>query len=51
MVAWSGKRISSLRLYREAPTNGYEHVPFLVLYCIALYLCYHTVGEQYTEGE
>lgn len=49
-MKWSGKRITKLLLFRQVSTQGYEHVPFLLLYCIALYLCYHTIGEQYTEA-
>jgi manganese-transporting P-type ATPase len=50
MVTWSGKRIVSLSLYKKISTQGYEHIPFLICYCIALYYCYQTVGEQYTEA-
>lgn len=50
MVSWSGKRIKSLRLFRKVATQGQEHIPFIVLYCIALYMCYNTIGEQYTEA-
>lgn len=50
MVKWSGKRIKSLSLFRKVATRGYEHAPFLLLYCIALYYCYQTIGEQYVEA-
>ena len=50
MVSWTGKRIKSLRLFRKVTTQGQEHIPFIILYCIALYLCYNTIGEQYTEA-
>ncbi|CAM9406446.1 unnamed protein product, partial [Phaeothamnion confervicola] len=59
MVGWSGKRIKSLRLFREVnndsflPTRGFfsrEHVPFLVLYAWALRWCFMTIGEQYHDA-
>jgi cation-transporting ATPase 13A1 len=47
---WSGKRIAGMQLYRKVSTQGYEHLPFLILYCFAIYLCYQTIGEQYVEA-
>lgn len=54
-VAWTGKRISQLHLYKRLQWNlvphlGVEHIPFIILYAILFHQCYMTIGEQYVEA-
>ena len=54
----STSTVTSVRLFRRRPvlftyrgvSVGVEHIPFLLLWCAALWWAYQTMGEQYYEA-
>ncbi len=55
VVEFTGKRIASIRLYKERKRNGilpftYHHVPFILVYLALAWRCLYTVGDQYHEA-
>lgn len=47
MVGFDRESIADLRLYRRATVNFLEHIPFTILYALAVYQCVVTFGQPY----
>ncbi len=55
VVEFTGKRIASIKLYKERKRNGilpfaHHHVPFILVYLVLAWICFNTVGDQYHEA-
>ncbi len=54
-VEFTGKRIASIRLYKERKGNGilpfaFHHVPFILVYFLLAWRCFNTIGDQFHEA-